>query len=67
MVELRMAPDCGNAPKSELLRDYAVVLADRDVIRRLLGTFEMVARRAVLSGPPPETGTADGSAVGCIN
>jgi SnoaL-like domain len=31
MVELRMAPDCGNAPKRALLRDYAVALADRNL------------------------------------
>jgi hypothetical protein len=31
MVELRMAPDCGNAPKRELLRNYAVAVAERNL------------------------------------
>src|SRR3954447_26976598 len=31
MVELRMTPDCGNAPKRALLRDYAIALAERNL------------------------------------
>jgi hypothetical protein len=31
MVELRMTPDRGNAPKRALLRDYAIALAERNL------------------------------------
>jgi hypothetical protein len=42
MVELRITPDCGNAPKKALLRDYVVALAERNVADMLAVAAEEV-------------------------
>ena len=33
MVKVRVEPDCGNAPRKELLRELVVCLAERDIER----------------------------------
>ncbi|WP_017539048.1 nuclear transport factor 2 family protein [Nocardiopsis halophila] len=52
MVQVTIAPDCGNAPRKQLLRDFTIALAKRDA-QALLPTvaddvvWEIVGRRTV--------------------
>ncbi|WP_017623459.1 nuclear transport factor 2 family protein [Nocardiopsis chromatogenes] len=52
MVQVTAAPDCGNAPRKQLLRDFAVALADRDTVALLSAVaddieWDIVGRRTV--------------------
>lgn len=52
MVQVTAAPDCGNAPRKQVLRDFAVAIAERDT-DGLLSTvaadveWDIVGRRTV--------------------
>ncbi|MDA2805400.1 nuclear transport factor 2 family protein [Nocardiopsis suaedae] len=52
MVQVTAAPDCGNAPKKQVLRDVTVALAERDTEKLLSAVaddveWEIVGRRTV--------------------
>ncbi|MDA2810533.1 nuclear transport factor 2 family protein [Nocardiopsis sp. RSe5-2] len=52
MVQVTAAPDCGNAPRKQVLRDFAVAMAEHDTDSLLSAVaddveWEIVGRRTV--------------------